>query len=255
MLSVVIITKNEEKNIGRCLQSVQSIADEVIVVDSFSTDGTESICKKYGARFVQHEWMGYIDTKNYANSLANNDLIFSIDADEAVSEELCQSIQAIKNADVTGTVFSMNRRMNYCGKWILHGGWYPDEKVRIFDRKCVKWQGKKVHETLDIPADFENVKLNGDLLHYSFYTIEQHRKQNEHFAQLSADEAIEKGKKVNFATPYLHCVWKFIRDYILKGGFLDGGAGWQISKINARGIYLKYKLIRDTKGIPKNQCK
>lgn len=252
MLSAIIITKNEERNIGRCLQSLQPIADEIIVVDSFSTDGTERICREYGVRFVQHEWMGYIDTKNFANSLANNDLIFSIDADEAVSDELCQSILAVKDTDTAGKVFSMNRRMNYCGQWITHGGWYPDDKVRIFDRRFVKWQGQKVHETLELPTDFENVKLNGDLLHYSFYSIEQHRKQNEHFAQLSADEAIERGKNVNLLTPYLHCAWKFVRDYIFKAGFLDGRAGWQIGKINARGIYLKYKLIRDKKGTTGN---
>lgn len=247
MLSVVIITKNEERNIDRCLKSVENIADEIVVVDSFSTDETENICKRYNVNFVQHEWQGYIQTKNYANSLASNNLIFSIDADEAVSPKLEKAILAIKKQSTDGKVFSMNRLMNYCGEWIRHGGWYPDTKVRIFDRRFVQWQGEKVHETLAIPQDFEEIKLDGDLLHYSFYSVEQHRRQNEHFAHLSAEEAIERGKKVGFLAPYTHSVWKFIRDYFFKGGFLDGRYGLIISKINSAGIFLKYQLIRKAK--------
>lgn len=247
LLTAVIITRNEERNIARCLNSLQDVADEVVVVDSLSTDHTREICEKFGVRFISHPWEGYIRQKNYANSLSSNDLILSIDADEALSEELANSIFEIKKQNVDNKVFAMSRLMSYCGVWIRHGGWYPDRKVRIFDRRHVEWQGQKVHETLAIPDNFEQIQLKGDLLHYSFYTIEEHRAQIEKFAKLSAEEAIEKGRKASFFGAYMHAVWKFLRDFFFKAGFLDGRYGWIISKVNAYGVWLKYKYIIDSK--------
>ncbi len=244
-LTAVIITFNEERNIARCLQSIHTIADEVVVVDSLSTDRTREICEQFGVRFVSHPWEGYIRQKNYANSLSNNDLILSIDADEALSEELQASIAEVKKQSVENKVFVMRRLMNYCGTWIHHGGWYPDKKVRIFDRRYVEWQGQKVHETLAIPDNFKQIELKGDLLHYSFYTIEEHRAQIGKFAKLSAEEAVASGKHVSITDAYVHAVWKFIRDFIFKAGFLDGRYGWVISKINAHGVLQKYLNIID----------
>ena len=251
-LSVVIITFNEERNIKRCLDSVVPVADEIIVVDSHSTDATETICDRYGAKFFTQDWLGYIDQKNLANDLATCDLILSIDADEALSDELAKSIQKIKNQDIESKAFSMNRLMNYCGKWIRHGGWYPDTKVRIFARGRAEWTGNKVHETLSLTEPAEIVHLNGDLLHYSFYTVEEHRRQNEKFAMLSAEEMVEAGKKATLAKAYIHGAWKFLRDFIFKGGFLDGRTGFVISKINARGVWLKYKKAVE---LSQNQAK
>ena len=249
-LSAVIITLNEERNIDRCLSSLVSVVDEVVVVDSFSTDATREICLGYSNQehtlqpfamnFVNHEWEGYVATKNLGNRLASNDLILSIDADEALSPQLASSIQAMKNQDVAGKAFSMNRLMNYCGQWIRHGGWYPDTKVRIFDRRQVRWAGKKVHETLEIPETTEIVHLGGDLLHYSFYTPEEHRRQMEKFALLSAEEMVEAGKKANQFQAGLHTGWKFLRDYLFKAGFLDGRNGFAISRTNAYGVWCKY---------------
>ena len=240
-LSVVIITFNEERNIKRCLDSVAPVADEIIVVDSHSTDATEAICDRYGAKFFTQDWLGYVDQKNLANDLATCDLILSIDADEALSEELAKSIQNIKNQPIENKAFSMNRLMNYCGKWIRHGGWYPDVKVRIFRRGRAEWTGKKVHETLALAEPTEIVHLNGDLLHYSFYTVEEHIRQNEKFALLSAEEMVEAGKKATLFKAYTHAVWKFLRDFIFKAGFLDGKTGFTISRINAKCVRLKYK--------------
>lgn len=241
-LSVVIITFNEERNIRRCLDSVAPVADEIIVVDSFSTDDTERLCSTYAnLHFVKHAWEGYIRQKNYANSLATCDLILSIDADEALSETLTQSIQDIKNQDVESKAFSMNRLMNYCGEWIRHCGWYPDAKVRIFVRGKAEWTGKKVHETLSLSEGTEIVHLKGDLLHYSFYTVEEHLRQTEKFALLSAEEMMEKGKKVSVAKALVHTLWRFIRDYIFKGGFVEGRTGFTICRTNAGGVWLKYK--------------
>lgn len=243
-ISAVIITLNEERNIQRCLDSVMPIADEVVVVDSFSTDATAKLCEAYPIRFVSKDWEGYVATKNYANSLASNDLIFSIDADEAVSPELRKSIQTLKEQDAQGKVFSMNRRMNYCGRWIRHGGWYPDTKIRIFDRRSVQWIGQKVHETLAIPDGTQVVHLDGDLMHYSFYTPEEHRQQMEKFAMLSAEEAVDKGSRSSLLSASLHTGWKFLRDYLFKAGFLDGADGFNISKTNAYGVWYKYMKIK-----------
>ena len=240
-ISVVIITFNEERNIKRCLDSVVPIADEIIVVDSHSTDATEAICDRYGVKFFTQDWLGYIDQKNLANDLATCDYILSIDADEALSEELTNSIQKIKNQDVGNKAFSMNRLMNYCGKWIRHCGWYPDTKVRIFRRGQAEWTGKKVHETLSLAQSTEIEHLDGDLLHYSFYTVEEHRRQNEKFARLSAEEIVEAGKKTTLFKAYSHTAWRFIRDFIFNAGFMDGSTGLTICKINAKGVWLKYK--------------
>ena len=251
-LSVVIITFNEEQKIGQCLDSVKDIADEIIVVDSHSTDATEAICDRYGVKFFSQDWLGYSDQKNLADDLATCDLIFSIDADEALSDELSQSIQQIKNQAIENKAFSMNRLMNYCGKWIRHCGWYPDTKVRIFARGRAEWVGKKVHETLSLADPTEIIHLNGDLLHYSFDTIEEHRRQNEKFALLSAEEIVESGKKSTLFKACTHAAWRFIRDYIFKAGFLDGRTGLTICKINARSVWIKYKTAIE---LAKNQAK
>jgi len=243
-LSVVIITFNEERNIKRCLDSVAPVADEIIVVDSHSTDATEAICDRYDVKFFTQDWIGYIDQKNLANDLATCDLILSIDADEALSKELAESIQKIKNQDIESKAFSMNRLMNYCGKWIRHCGWYPDTKVRIFKRGQAEWTGKKVHETLSLAENTEIVHLDGDLLHYSYYSPEEHRRRIEKYALLSAEEMAESGKRPSAASAYLHAGWKFLRDYVFKAGFLDGGKGWTICKTNAYGVWYKYNKAR-----------
>ena len=243
-ISAVIITSNEERNIGRCLRSLMPVVDEIVVVDSFSEDATQAICTECHVNFVSHPWEGYVATKNYANSLASNDLILSIDADETLSPELAESILKLKGQDVEGKAFSMNRLMNYCGRWIRHCGWYPDTKTRIFDRRTVRWTGQKVHETLDIPKGTQIVHLEGDLFHYSFYTPKEHRLQTEKFATLSAEEMVEKGKRPSLLAAYVHSGWKFLRDFVFKAGFLDGAMGWRICKTNAYGVWYKYITAR-----------
>lgn len=251
-LTAVVITLDEERNIRRCLESLVPVADEIVVVDSCSTDATESICRQFPVVFVARPWQGYIETKNFANSLSSNDWILSIDADEALSEELQASILAIKSKNIERKVFSMNRLMNYCGKWIHHGGWYPDAKIRIFNRRNVRWIGKKVHETLQIPDGFSTVHLSGDLLHYSFYSEEEHRRQARKFARLSAEEAVEAGRSASAFAGFLHAGWRFVRDYLFKMGFLDGRAGWTICKINSiDNIFEKYRLIRQFSNLHK----
>lgn len=169
-VSVVIITYNEEKNIRRCLQSISLITDDIVVVDSFSTDKTEEICKEFNVHFIKREFKGYSEQKNFANKQAKNDFIFSIDADEAISDELAKNIQAITD-NLAGDVFWINRKTNYCGKWIRHCGWYPDRKERLWNRHLGQWQGQ-IHEKPQFPETVRHRWLNGDLLHYSYYNID-----------------------------------------------------------------------------------
>jgi glycosyltransferase involved in cell wall biosynthesis len=179
-LSVVIITRNEEKNIGRCLDSVMDIADDIVVVDSFSTDRTEEICKNKGARFFQHVFEGHIEQKNYAVTLTEYQNVLSLDADEALDDVLKKSIVAVKeNLQYDG--YEMNRLTNYCGTWIKHCGWYPDTKLRMFDKRKGKWGGTNPHDKFEMYQGSKTGKLKGDILHYSYYTIDDHYKQIEYF--------------------------------------------------------------------------
>lgn len=240
---MVIITLNEERNIGRCLDSLKELADEVIVLDSYSTDATEVICRSHpGLRFVQRQWEGYSASKNYANSLASQDYILSLDADEALSEELRASIVREKAIGFSG-VYVLNRRTNYCGKWIRFSGWYPDYKVRLFPGDRAKWVGDFVHEELKYDADLEARKLEGHLLHYSYHTREDHRVRSEKYSLLSARKMHLQGKRVNKYSPWAHGISRFFSKYILKLGFLDGWAGWEIALISGYGSYMKYRFL------------
>lgn len=245
-LSVIIITFNEERNIRRCIESVKDLADEIIVVDSMSTDSTEKICNTLGVRFISQKWLGYSEQKNFANSLATNDWIFSIDADEAVSEELAASIASFKKSDCTDhDVFSMNRLTNYCGHWIRHCGWYPDRKIRIWNRNVGKWKGE-IHETIEFSQTVEEQHLSGDLLHYSYHSIEDHIRQADKFTTLTSEEAFKKGKYCNSIWKLrIRTFWKFFHDYVFKLGFLDGYYGYVICKISAFATFMKYSKLHE----------
>lgn len=241
-ISAVIITLNEEKNIERCIASLQGVADEIVVLDSFSKDATKQICEAYGVKFFERAWEGYSASKNFANSLASHSWILSIDADEALSPELAESIAKMKEADEEKVVYSFNRITSYCGTWIKHCGWYPDRKVRIFNRASVKWQGD-VHETLVIPADFREKHLNGDLLHYSFQSKEELIEQTRKYALIGAKEKFRSGVSVAVWVKFTRSAFRFFRDYFLKTGFLQWPHGFTICRINAWGAYLKYREL------------
>ena len=253
-LSAVIITLNEERNIGRCIDSLSGVADDIVVVDSGSADRTEAICREKGARFHYHAWEGYLEQKNHANSLAEHPHILSIDADEALSEPLRASILAVKD-NMQADAYSMNRLTNYCGRWIRHGGWYPDTKIRIFHRDKFAWGGERIHEVLEQKDPSGVVEhLSGDLLHYSYYSIAQHIAQANHFTDLTALTAVEKGKKAGLAKILISPAVKFFRDYVVKLGFLDGYYGYVVCRISAQATFLKYAKIRQIRRENKNQA-
>ncbi|MDR0437555.1 MAG: glycosyltransferase family 2 protein [Bacteroidales bacterium] len=245
-ISAVIITKNEECNIERCLQSLQDAVDEIIVVDSGSTDRTEEICKQFQVKFIKQNWLGYGEQKNYGNQLAQNNWILSIDADEALSEDLKKSILDLKkNMLSLNNVYSMNRLTNYCGSWIKHCGWYPDNKVRLFSRTIAEWNNAQIHERLIFQSSQNTMVLKGDLLHYSFYSISAHITQINKFTSIAAAELYKKGKKSpSIISILLRAKWKFVRDYIFNLGFLDGYAGYLVCKYSAMAKFTKYAKLR-----------
>jgi len=242
-LSVVIITLNEERNIERCLKSLEGVADEIIVIDSLSTDKTIDICRKFPVKFIQKEWMGYSAAKNYGNNLSKNDYILSIDADEALSDELKKSISEIKNSENLYDAYRFNRLTNYCGKWIHHGGWYPDTKLRLWNRRKGRWEGE-IHEEIKMESGAKTTFIKGDLLHFSYYSIEQHIRQADNFTDLAAKAAFEKGIKAGRFKIFFSPVIKFIRDYFFRLGFLDGHTGFIICRISAHATFLKYVKLR-----------
>ena len=243
-LSVVIITYNEEKNIARCLDSVKDIADEIVVLDSFSTDKTREICEAKGAKFYQHAFDGHIQQKNRAITYASSPYILSLDADEALDDTLRRSIVQVKQ-NWTHDGYYMNRLTNYCGHWVRHCNWYPDTKLRLWDSRKGHWTGINPHDKYELTDGDKNTKhIKGDILHYSYNTVEDHYKQVEYFTNIASKAYVEKGKKAPLYKLMANPVAKFIDHYILHLGFLDGKTGYLISRISAYATWLKYKKIR-----------
>lgn len=238
-LSVVIITFNEEKNIGHCLESVKNVADEIIVVDSNSVDETVSIAKRLGATVHLQSFLGYVEQKNFAVDLATNDYVLSLDADEALDKTLENAIiEAKKNFDVDG--YSMNRCTNYCGKFIRHGAWYPDRKLRLFNKNNARWGGDNPHDKI-IMQDGSTVRhLKGDILHYSYNSIEEHVLQNNKFSTISAETYFKKGKRTSIFKMLLHPFWAFILGYFLRRGFMDGFYGFVVAFHVSHLSFLKH---------------
>ncbi len=243
MFSAVLITKNEAATIADVLRPLQTLTDDIVVIDSQSTDGTIAICEAHGARVIQSEWLGYSATKNFGHSQAKYDWILSVDADEVLSDELISSLQNIQLKDKT--VYALDRITDLYGTWIRHSGWYPDWKIRLFQRDPVYWKGDFVHETLHVPIDFEVVKLKGKFYHYSYKNAEDHLQRIEKYAVLAAEEMHAKGKKATFVKLYLSPVSRFIKTLIFQGGFLDGKAGWTIARRNAYLVRRKYRLLKE----------
>lgn len=242
-ISVVIITLNEERNIARCIRSVSGLADEVLVVDSFSTDRTCQIALEMDARVITHKWLGYSATKNFASCQTQFDHILSLDADEALSDELRESIFAVKET-WPAEGYTMNRLTSYCGHWIRHCGWYPDRKLRLFNKTRAKWTGDKIHESIAMENGAITKQLRGDILHYSYYSLAEHISQAEKFTDLTALEAYESGKSVSSLKISFAPKAKFIRDYFFNLGFLDGFYGYTVCRLSAHATWLKYRKLR-----------
>jgi glycosyltransferase involved in cell wall biosynthesis len=250
-ISAVIITFNEEQNIVRCLQSLQGIADEIVVVDSGSADRTEALCRPFGVRFIYHPFEGYIQQKNFALRQASCQYVLSLDADEALSAELQASIREVKNHPAADG-YTFNRLASYCGhKWIRYGSWYPDNKVRLWKRRKGIWGGVNPHDYVVMERHARIRHLKGDLLHYSYSSISDHIERTNRYTGIMAKEYFRMGKRTSAAAILIKPVWKFMRDYFIKRGFLDGYYGFVICAIVAFSTFLKYaklnQLYRDQK--------
>jgi len=242
-LSVVIISFNEERDIERCLRSVAPVADEIVVVDSYSSDRTEEICRRHNVRFIQHPFEGHIEQKNWAITQATHPHVLSLDADESLDETLAAAILAVK-ANWVGDGYTMNRLTNYCGKWIRHCGWYPDRKLRLWDSRRGKWTGINPHDCYMLQPGSIVHHLRGDIRHYSYYSISEHIDQTNYFTDLSAHAYLEKGKKGHLIKILFNPLVSFFRSYFLKLGMLDGYYGFVISMLAGQSTFLKYAKLR-----------
>ncbi|MEQ6121100.1 glycosyltransferase family 2 protein [Reichenbachiella sp. MALMAid0571] len=243
-LSVVIITFNEERNIGKCLDSVIDIADEIIVVDSFSTDNTKSICEGYDLKFIENKFDGHIEQKNFAILRSQFEYVLSLDADEVLSAELQAKILELKK-EFSDDGYSFHRLTSYCGQWIKHCGWYPDSRIRLWNKNKGQWGGTNPHDLVRMNSDSTVQYCNEDILHYSYHSIDQHIGQINKFSSISAEEKARKGKKVNVIVHLiLYPYWIFLKTYFLKLGFLDGYYGFVISVLNSYYRFLKYVKLK-----------
>ncbi len=242
-LSVVVITFNEEANLGRCLESLGDLADDLLVVDSFSTDRTEEIARRFGARFVAHPFAGHVEQKSWATEQAHHPHVLSLDADEALSGDLRESIRAVKH-DWKHDGYTFNRLTSYCGTWIRHSGWYPDRKLRLWDRRKGRWAGVNPHDRYVLEPGTDTAHLRGDLLHYSYHSIRQHLEQVNYFTDVMAREAFLAGQRRTSAGLLFRPPWKFLRSYALELGCFDGFHGFVIAVISAHATFLKYAKLR-----------
>jgi glycosyltransferase involved in cell wall biosynthesis len=240
-LSVILITKNEEANLKDCLESV-SFADEIIVVDSQSSDKTQEIARSFGAKLeITSDWPGFGLQKNRALSLATKDWVLSIDADERVTPELKQEILATMASPKGADCYAIPRSSWYCGRFMKHSGWYPDYVDRLFKRGTAKFSEHLVHEHL-LPEGSKG-KLKNHFLHYSFRDFSQVLRKVDAYSSASAEQSFKQGKRSSVCKAFWHAVWAFIRTYIFRLGFLDGPQGLALAISNAEGTYYRYIKI------------
>ena len=242
-LSAVIITFNEAEHLDKCLSSLESVADEILVVDSFSTDRTKEICEKHDVRFIKQKFLGYKEQKNFAMSKARFNYIHSVDGDEALSEQLKISILEIKN-NWTLDGYYCNRLNNYCGQWIKYSDWYPDRKLRLFKKNTGEWKGINPHDSFKLYHGRKSGRLKGDLLHWIYRDYKEHKEKVERFSSIAAQSYYDLGIKSSLVKIIWRPSWAFLKAYLFRRGFLDGKNGWLISKETFNATYLKYTKLR-----------
>jgi glycosyltransferase involved in cell wall biosynthesis len=239
-LSACIITLNEEANLPRALASLAGIADEIVVVDSGSTDRTQQIARDAGASWFERAWTTYADQKNYAAQRAANDWILSLDADEELSSPLQTSLLSWKKHTPEYSVYEMARKTWYLGAWIEHSGWYPDFQRRLYRRDQVEFSGL-VHESLRFNGRIG--RLSGDLLHYTVRSFDEHESNVEHYTTLAAEQMFAEGKRNWKRAMWLATPWSWFHNFVLRGGFMDGYRGALIARMAARSVRLKYAKL------------
>ena len=247
-ISATVITLNEERHLGRCLESVRGVADEVIVVDAGSQDQTCAIAARWGARVITRNWTNYSDQKNFAAAQASHQWILSLDADECLSQSLSQQLLEVKTLPKTANAYEFPRRACYLGRWIRHCGWYPDRKPRLYRRGHGQWVGDFVHEHLS--CDGPVARLQGDLLHYTCDSVSDHARRVGNYTSLAARDLQARGIRSGPLKILGSPVAAFLSSYCFKAGFLDGLQGLLISIFAAYYNFLKYSKLWDLQRSP-----
>lgn len=243
-ISVVIITKNEAHIIGVTLQSIQQLTDDIVIVDSGSTDDTVAICRTFNARIIETGWAGYGINKNMGIDAAKYDWILSLDADEAIDTILLKELLRLPLQNEQ-EVFEMRFKNFFCGKRVRFGEWGFDKHIRMFNRKQARWNNAAVHENLLLPANAQKTLLSGHILHYTVHSMQEYRNKTDHYAHMNAKKYHAAGKKSGFIKQYLSPVFAFLQHYIVRLGFLDGAVGFIIAKTTARYTFLKYRYLKE----------
>jgi glycosyltransferase involved in cell wall biosynthesis len=238
-LSAIVITRNEAHNLNDCLASLRTLVDEIIVVDSQSTDSTVAIAHQHGAKVAQpSDWPGFGPQKNRALDLASCDWVLSIDADERVTPELAAEIKQVLLSPDANVAYQVPRLSWYCGRFIRHAGWQPDHVLRLFKRGTAKFSDDLVHER--VVTERRVVSLHNHLLHYSYLNFSQVLSKVDAYSSASAKQAYARGKRATVASALGHGLWAFFRTYVIRAGFLDGAHGLALSISNAETSYYKY---------------
>jgi len=243
-ISAVIITYNEEDHIGTCIDSLNGLVEEVVVVDSYSTDNTKNVCLAKGAKFVENKFEGHIQQKNYAINIAEYDHVLSVDADEFLSKELKQSISEVKKEwDADG--YKLKRLSSYNGHWIKHSGWYPDSRVRVWDRRKGKWGGENPHDIVVMDKNVRVKWLEGNLMHNAFSSFNSFLQRQLRYAEISANEAFKKNVKFGMLDIMFRPFFTFVTRYIYKLGILDGYRGFVICLVYGIVKFVKCSRVRE----------
>lgn len=242
-ISACLITRDEEQDLPRCLASIAPVADEIVVVDSGSTDRTPAIAAEFGARFVPHDWEGFVAQKNLACSLARHDWVLSIDADEELSAELREAIRARKQRPDAAhpDAYAVSRVVYFEGRWVRFGDWYPDVLPRLFRRARARFVGGRVHERLEVDGRVE--RLQGELHHFTFHDWADYRARVETYSRLWAEDARERGRRARRLDPLLHAGWRLLRSLLLKSAWRGGRFGWRLALAQASEALVKYRTL------------
>jgi glycosyltransferase involved in cell wall biosynthesis len=239
-ISATVITHNEEANVEEALKSL-AWADEIVVVDSGSTDATVEICRRYTDRVFKRAWTGFVDQKNYAVERASHDWIISLDADERIGPELAREIEQLRRAGFRDAGYRIPRVAFFMGRWIRHGDWYPDHQLRLFDRRRGRWRGGRVHESVQVEGMPGN--LRGEIQHYTYRSLSDYLRRLETYSTLAAQDYQQRGKKASLPKLVGNPCLTFLKAYLLKRGFLDGAPGLMVAVMGAVSVFFKYAKL------------
>ncbi len=240
-LSVTMIIKNESQDLAQCLETVKGWVDEIVILDSGSSDNTKEIALQYEAKFYENtDWQGFGKQRQLAQQYVTSDYVLWLDADERVTPELKQSIQQAVSSDEKNTVYQIGRLSEVFGRQIRHSGWYPDYVVRLYRTDFAQYGDELVHEKVHYPKEAKVAKLKGDLLHFTYKDIHHYLVKSASYAKAWAEQKARAGKKATLFQGVTHAIGCFVKMYLLKAGFLDGKQGFLLAVLSAHSVFVKY---------------